>query len=137
MALSQDQRDRIAQLWWEGVTSPQISRDLGITRNTVMGIVTRAKLQRSPNAPLSHRGGGNHRKDRPQPSPPNGNIPTLVTYKHLLQRPEPSLATGTCKWPMGTDLLQDDFFCGQQIQRGSYCKHHANIAYNNSNGRSK
>jgi hypothetical protein len=136
LTLNTDQRDQIAALWWEGETSPRISKELGITRNRVMGHVSRAKLKRSPTAKApSRRGGGNHRKDRPQPSALlcNGNVPVVLDYKQVLNRTDTThpATTDTCKWPVGTNLLEDGFFCGAAAKRGPYCKHHAAIAYNN------
>jgi GcrA cell cycle regulator len=135
LTLSQHQRDLIADLWWNGSTSPTIARELGVTRNTVMGQVTRAKLQRSPNAPkpATHRG-GNFRRDRPQPSPPhNGNVPYQpVIHPPVPYKPPPHHAYGIrCVWPVGTNILEDDFYCGKETKRGNYCAEHGEIAYSN------
>lgn len=34
-----------------------------------------------------------------------------------------------CKWPVGDKLLEDGFFCGKKVQRGSYCALHGAMAY--------
>lgn len=134
MTVTQYQRDQIADLWWNGSTSPHIAKEVGVTRNTVMGLVTRAKLQRSPNAPLAtHKRGGNFRRNRKPPSAAhNGNVPDEVHRPQPVQHAsEPHSAFGTCKWPVGDNLLEDGFFCGQPAKRGYYCQHHGAIAYNN------
>ena len=141
MTVTQYQRDQIAELWWNGSTSPHIAKELGVTRNTVMGLVTRAKLQRSPNAPLAtHNRGGNFRRNRKQPSSPhNGNVPDEEPVRHqapVQHRPEQH-HVGTCKWPVGDNLLEDGFFCGEPAKRGYYCHQHARIAYNNPLNKTK
>lgn len=131
MTITAYQRQQITSMWWNGETSPTIAKELGLTRNTIMGIVTRGKLKRSPEAPPATNRGGNMRHDRPQPSLPhiNGNVAPLAAYELPQRKAERNCLT--CKWPLGTNLLEDGFFCGFPVTRGSYCQHHATIAYNN------
>lgn len=39
------------------------------------------------------------------------------------------LTAFTCRWPLGDPREEDFGFCGIRTHRGSYCQHHAKIAY--------
>lgn len=137
-------------LWSDGLSCSQIAESLGgITRNAVIGKVTRLGLdkrkphgnersswQRQP-VRTGKRGqdGGlafrllkaqRPKIEQPQPIPmtQDQDIP-IEQRKTLLE-----LTNETCKWPVGDPGKPDFFFCGGESVPGlPYCIHHGRVAY--------
>jgi GcrA cell cycle regulator len=96
--------ERIAELtrlWEEGITTAEIGRCLGLTKNAVIGKVHRIGLvQRNPT---------------PRPEP----------RRNVFEFAGPS-----CMWPHGHPTDADFHFCGDRPLPGKpYCATHAAIAY--------
>jgi GcrA cell cycle regulator len=92
---------RLTELWEEGVTTAEIGRRIGLTKNAVIGKVHRIGL-----APRVV-------KETP---PPRRNVCDF---------------TGpVCMWPIGHPDDQDFHFCGGHPIAGKpYCTAHAAVAY--------
>lgn len=92
-------------LWNEELSTSEIGRRLGITKNAVIGKVHRLGLQQR----------------RPSPKPKE----EVVHYLRLDR-----LHTGMCSWPIGEPGDADFHFCGEAVVPGKpYCAHHCAIAY--------
>ena len=96
--------DRIAdltRLWEEGVTTAEIGRRIGVSKNAVIGKV--------------HRIGLTPRVIKESP-PPRRNVFDFVG--------------AACMWPIGHPNDADFHFCGKGPMAGKpYCEHHAALAY--------
>lgn len=85
-----------------GMSGSQIAMALGgVTRNAVIG-----KLHRQ------HK----HMSDM--------KLPDVVRLHVVAPR-----RSAACQWPIGNPDEPDFHFCGAARERGSYCAHHAAIAY--------
>ncbi|MCW5700510.1 MAG: global cell cycle regulator GcrA-like protein [Rhodospirillales bacterium] len=92
-------------LWNEQLSTAEIGRRLGITKNAVIGKVHRLGLQQR----------------RPSPKPKTEPINVL-----RLEGLRPNM----CSWPIGHPGEETFHFCGEQIAEGKpYCTKHCAIAY--------
>jgi GcrA cell cycle regulator len=96
----------LGKLWSEGLSTSEIGRRLGLTKNAVVGKAHRLALQSRP-SPL---------KSPPMPRP------TRVVAV--------SFNGPSCCWPFGHPGEKNFHFCGARNLPGKpYCAEHAAIAY--------
>jgi GcrA cell cycle regulator len=149
--------ERLKILWADGYSASQIARELGVTRNAVLGKAHRSGLSNGgvvrakPAAPT--------RAARAKPSPtPRGRPPRLevvrparigvagngAAFDRGEDRPPrevarvrvegPGLATPLtigahmCRWPIGEPGQEDFTYCGRHAER-TFCADHASDAY--------
>jgi len=111
--------DRIAKLkklWAEGLTTGEIGKRLGVSKNAVVGKAHRLGLKSRP-SPIR----------RPtKKAAPKKEVSKVFTLADLTNQ--------TCRWPHG-DPKEDDFhFCGKPVVQGKpYCSDHCEYAYVGSN----
>lgn len=100
--------ERIAALialWNEDVSTSEIGRRLGITKNAVIGKVHRLGLTQRRPAPASKE-----------------------TALNVLRMD--ALRPGMCSWPIGEPGNPDFHFCGHPVVPGKpYCTAHCRMAY--------
>jgi GcrA cell cycle regulator len=118
------------ELWKEGLSAAQIARALGhgLTRNSVIGKVTRLKLKEHGGYPRQAR--SVMRNTRPKTKPL-----TIEERAEILQAaPDPELGLVTpfnakdkhCRYGYGDPSDEGFHYCGRKAVRGSYCPgHHA------------
>jgi GcrA cell cycle regulator len=104
--------ERVAQLgklWAEGLSTAEIGRRLGITKNAVVGKAHRLQLAPRP-SPLN--------------SPPAPRRPAPTPIVQL------DVAGPSCCWPIGHPGDKGFHFCGgRNIPGKPYCTEHAALAY--------
>lgn len=107
MAWTEETINELTRLWGQGLSTSEIGRRIGMSKNAVVGKAHRLGLIARP-SPIK-------RQAPVQPQPPK-----VVTFG----------ARGGCSWPIG-DPRKDDFhFCGEPAMPGKpYCSKHAAIAY--------
>ena len=94
----------LARLWQEGLSTSEIGRRLGLTKNAVVGKAHRLALAPRP-SPLKN------------PPPPRRHIQVHFTGPH-------------CSWPFGHPGDKNFHFCDAKPMTGKpYCAEHAAIAY--------
>jgi GcrA cell cycle regulator len=92
---------RLVQLWEEGVTTAEIGRRIGVTKNAVIGKVHRIGL-----------------------------VPRVVKEAPPPRRNVFDFTGPVCMWPVGHPTDNDFHFCGGRPVAGKpYCEHHAAVAY--------
>lgn len=92
-------------LWGEELSTSEIGRRLGITKNAVIGKV--------------HRLGLPKRRQSPKAEPETADVIRLDR-----------LGIGMCSWPIGNPGDPDFHFCGEKVVPGKpYCLEHCQIAY--------
>jgi GcrA cell cycle regulator len=100
--------DRIAALialWNEDLSTAEIGRRLGITKNAVIGKVHRLGLPQR----------------RPSPKA-RIELPNVLKLE--------ALRIGMCSWPIGEPGDAAFHFCGASVVPGKpYCSHHCAVAY--------
>ncbi len=93
--------DRLTVLWEEGVTTAEIGRRIGVTKNAVIGKVHRLGL-----------------------------VPRVITQKPPPRRNVFDFSGPSCLWPFGHPGEDDFHFCGERPTPGKpYCPHHSAVAY--------
>jgi GcrA cell cycle regulator len=93
--------DELTRLWDEGVTTAEIGRRIGVTKNAVIGKVHRLGL-----------------------------VPRVITVKPAPRRFVFEFTGPVCMWPIGHPGDEDFHFCGASPLQGKpYCADHAAIAY--------
>ncbi len=104
---------RLKKLWSEGLTTGEIGKRLGVSKNAVVGKAHRLGLKGRP-SPIK-------RQDvkAPPPKKAETRIFTLV-----------DLSSQTCRWPIGDPKHEDFRFCGKPVIAGKpYCGEHCATAY--------
>jgi GcrA cell cycle regulator len=93
--------EQLIQLWDEGVTTAEIGRRIGVTKNAVIGKVHRLGL-----------------------------VPRVVTQKPPPRRNVFDFVGPACMWPHGHPGEDDFHFCAAHpVQGKPYCANHAAVAY--------
>ena len=122
-----------------GLTCRQIANEIGVSRNAVIGKISRLKLMREENV---HRAPKNAAKARrrkmtaglrrqilkavPLDEPVSLEAP--IHNGHCCSLFE--LSEQTCRWPISTPGLPDFRFCGNPpIDGMPYCPGHSRLAY--------
>jgi GcrA cell cycle regulator len=104
---TQDRIEALGKLWTEGLSTAEIGRRLGITKNSVVGKAHRLSLT-------------------PRPSP------VKITGKPRV-KPQPKViefSGPTCSWPLGHPGEKGFHFCGERAMGTKpYCAEHAALAY--------
>lgn len=135
--------EELRKMWDKGMTTGQIAKALGVTKNSIIGKVHRLCLTARP-SPIKKAPAKPEKKVAPvakttvkapkgpakqvaEPAPIVEKVETPVEETNI---PLVKLDNHTCRWPLG-DPRDDDFcFCGKRIKTGqTYCEEHAAIAY--------
>jgi GcrA cell cycle regulator len=91
----------LTRLWEEGITTAEIGRRIGVTKNAVIGKVHRIGL-----------------------------VPRVVKEVPPPRRNVFDFQGVVCMWPIGHPNDDDFHFCGGRPIAGKpYCEHHAALAY--------
>lgn len=113
MAWTEDKIKQLKKLWNKGRSTIEIAKELGISKNSVVGKVHRLELANRP-SPIKRK---------------------TTVKKQEVQKPKGKctlldLKLNTCHWPIG-DPCDDNFhFCGEQTMTGKpYCAEHCKLAY--------
>jgi GcrA cell cycle regulator len=97
-----DRVEQLGQLWRQGLSTAEIGRRLGLTKNAVVGKAHRLSLDPRPS---------------PLKAPPKRRV--------VLEPLGPS-----CSWPIGHPGEKTFHFCGDKPMAGKpYCAQHAALAY--------
>ncbi len=153
MEWTEEQIETLRRLWTEGLSTAEIGRRMGISKNAVVGKAHRLHLPARP-SPIRRSGDGSTVAPRPtrrivRPALPRPSLPSTPTEPRPapapgqaeqrrapapvvpMPRAEP-LRTGhaTCCWPIGEPGKPGFRFCGAPALVGKpYCAEHAAIAY--------
>jgi GcrA cell cycle regulator len=93
--------EALTRLWEEGVTTAEIGRRIGVTKNAVIGKVHRIGL-----------------------------TPRVITQKPPPRRNVFDFTGPACMWPIGHPGEEEFHFCGEHPMAGKpYCEHHVELAY--------
>ena len=157
MAWTTDMIDNLKKLWKKGLTTNEIAKELGVSKNSIVGKVHRLNLTSRP-SPIKKKDDETevevqsqetltdvapenvqkkavkadtqkHKEpEKPQAEKQEKTAPASVSPKRGIKLSE--LDSHTCRWPLG-DPKDDGFcFCGAKVRTGqTYCDEHAAIAY--------
>ena len=137
---------RIRALWAEGLSTAEIGRRMGISKNAVVGKAHRLNLPARP-SPI-RRGTGEKRAPRPvmrrvtgptlpalsvieRPTPVQALSKSAVTaLRPVPVQPRPAGRVSACCWPLGEPGTQSFRFCDEASEPGKpYCSEHVRLAY--------
>jgi GcrA cell cycle regulator len=148
---------KLRELWAEGLSTSEIGRRLGVSKNAVVGKAHRLELPPRP-SPIRRDGtGGAPRRSTPRrvagptlpplksttlgaiPGPAPARLPGLSAPRALQSSPRVAQAplaprpygrVVTCCWPIGEPGTDNFRFCDAQSVPGKpYCEEHAQLAY--------
>lgn len=148
MAWTEEMVEGLKSMWKQGLTTNEIAKNLGVSKNSIVGKVHRLNLTARP-SPIK-------KKDEtaevskataaPAPAAPAAKPTKKITINPVeIKTPIAAgetkntqegcislmeLSNHTCRWPLG-DPREDTFcFCGKKVRTGqTYCEEHAAIAY--------
>ena len=115
MSWTDEKVSKLKSLWSEGLTTGEIGKRLGVSKNAVVGKAHRLSLNGRP-SPIKRQ--------------QKAAVPKKETRVFTLT----DLSSRTCRWPIG-DPKHDNFhFCGALVVPGKpYCAEHCAAAYVGSN----
>jgi GcrA cell cycle regulator len=141
---------RLRALWDEGLSTAEIGRRLGVSKNAVVGKAHRLDLPARP-SPIRRDGSGGSPRPRaprrvagPTLPPLASASPLLSTLTHAIPlapkpppaprvvppAPRPYGRVVTCCWPIGEPGTRSFRFCDDASEPGKpYCTEHAKLAY--------
>lgn len=135
--------DRVEQLkshFEAGLTCREIAASIGVSRNAVIGKLSRLQLTRGP--AVSEPRPNKTARERSRKSIPRLQYQVLQSvYENappLQEEPIVSenrcslleLSKKKCRWPIGTPGAEDFCFCGNAPLKGRpYCSGHTRLAY--------
>jgi GcrA cell cycle regulator len=121
----------VTRLWGEGLTTAEIGKAVGVTKNAVVGKAHRLGLPPRP-SPIRRSGGGG--SGGTGTSTAGRKAPRTMAAKPAPVKPVPQLALSTfgqrCKWPFGHPGEANFHFCGSlALVNKPYCPEHYQKAY--------
>jgi len=134
--------EQLRQCVSAGMTCAETAREIGVSRNAVIGKLNRLGLSRgrAPAAPRQERGDAARSRRvnivtqrqilravyAEAPAPAETCAPVISLNRCSLLE----LAHGMCRWPLNEPGTEDFAFCGNGAVGGlSYCAGHARMAY--------
>ncbi len=143
-------------MWKQGLTTGEIGKRLGVSKNSIVGKVHRLQLDARP-SPIrkkdeetSEATVENNTEKTPtaklkaerKSSRDEGKTDVVATPANTGFRPTPAknaasgdvkltdLDNHTCRWPIGDPKDENFRFCGRKVRVGqTYCEEHAALAY--------
>ena len=117
----------VTRLWNEGLTTAEIGRAIGMSKNAVVGKAHRLQLPPRP-SPI-RQGSSAPRAPRAAQRAP-AQIAVVAQAKRRVPVPHPAVGTMACKWPIGHPDEAGFHFCGERALVGKpYCMDHYGRAY--------
>lgn len=158
MAWTDQMVEDLKRMWEEGLTTGEIGKRLGVSKNSIVGKVHRLQLSGRP-SPIKKKDAPAGENTAPKPAKAEKPAPQInktkeekapakeeevvVEVSAPISVPEPKiqvkpsgktmltdLDNHTCRWPIGDPKDENFHFCGRKVKIGqTYCEEHANIAY--------
>jgi GcrA cell cycle regulator len=134
--------ETLRALWAEGLSTAEIGRRMGVSKNAVVGKAHRLNLPARP-SPIRREANLSPRPATPRPiaarsiaprpvrqTPRPQPAPAPVALRPPAPRHVSRIGTRSCSWPIGEPGTRGFHFCGCEALPGKpYCAEHAAIAY--------
>lgn len=147
MAWTDEMVESLKQMWKKGLTTNEIAKNLGVSKNSIVGKVHRLNLTARP-SPIKKKEENvvvaETQTDTLEATTENNlQAAEINTFKEPIKSTVvehkktngsyiklTELDNHTCRWPIG-DPKDDNFcFCGKKVRSGqTYCEEHAALAY--------
>ena len=133
MGWTDEQVEELKRLWDKGLTTGEIGKALGVSKNAVVGKAHRLGLNSRP-SPIrrTEEESGNA---APAPVEKKKTVKTAAAPKDRKKETQKlftvnDLTSTSCRWPIGDPKDEDFHFCGKEtLPDKPYCAEHAAIAY--------
>lgn len=152
MAWTPEKVKELKKLWKKGLTTVEIGRLIGISKNAVVGKAHRLGLESRPSPIKRDEGASSKKKIVSAPSKKkkeaisstsknDPNKPDFGECQEIKDAPitKESAAKGvklvdlkpdSCRWPLGDPKDPNFCFCGKEVVPGKvYCEEHCAVAY--------
>ncbi len=134
MGWTDEQVEELKHLWEKGLTTGEIGKILGVSKNAVVGKAHRLGLNSRP-SPIRRND-----EDRNITETTDQNEKKKILKSTVIQKSADKekkkfitvndLTSSSCRWPIGDPKDEDFHFCGKQsLPDKPYCEEHAAIAY--------
>lgn len=138
MGWTDEQVEELKRLWDKGLTTGEIGKALGVSKNAVVGKAHRLGLNSRP-SPIRRSDDDNTtvRTVAPlQDEEKKKETKSQASAKKTAEKEKKKLFTvndltsSSCRWPIGDPKDEDFHFCGKEaLPDKPYCAEHAAIAY--------
>jgi GcrA cell cycle regulator len=134
MGWTDESVEKLRQLWMQGLTANEIAKQLGVTKNAIVGKVHRLCLTARP-SPIKVKDEVEENIESQEVKEGaacefDAKVAAKQRAEELTNIKLVDLDSHTCRWPIG-DPRDDDFcFCGKKVRSGqTYCDEHSVMAY--------
>jgi len=132
MSWTDEKIEELKKLWAKGLSTAEIGRELGVSKNAVVGKSHRLALKPRP-SPISGKSAEPAAPGAPKAAaaPAKPKVAKAAKPKEVAKIGDIiDLGPQMCRWPFG-DPGDDDFhFCGRQVTPSKpYCPEHCAVAY--------
>lgn len=129
--LNRNVKTQILYMWNKGLSGGEIAETLKVTRGAVLGYVHRARMS---GALLEERAIGNNTHKYPKQRIKKYEQSRIDGINGYFVKPEYGLSIldlgyTNCRFIVSEDADKPPIYCGEEIDRGSYCKTHADLCY--------
>lgn len=134
---------KLKKLWAEGLTTGEIGKRLGVSKNAVVGKAHRLGLKGRPSPIKRAEPAAAAAAATPAAGATPGAAPAVAhtAAPSSSSKKQPvkvftltDLNSNTCRWPIGDPKHEDFHFCGKNVYPGKpYCLDHCAQAYVGSN----
>ncbi len=143
MAWTDEMVEKLTSMWLGGATTNEIAKELGLSKNSVVGKVHRLNLSARP-SPIKKKEEKKVTKKtqtilKKDIEPKEKNVSTSAVQKTSEKQNSSEskkclrlneLDNHSCRWPIGDPKDENFCFCGKKVRTGqTYCDEHAAIAY--------
>lgn len=143
MGWTDEQIEELKHLWEKGLTTGEIGKALGVSKNAVVGKAHRLGLNSRPSpirrgddeatAPAA-TGNNAPAPEQKDAAPAEPKKTAKAAVKKTAEKKKlftvNDLTAGSCRWPIGDPKDGDFHFCGKEaLPDKPYCAEHAAIAY--------
>jgi len=132
MGWTDEQVKELKRLWDKGLTTGEIGKALGVSKNAVVGKAHRLGLNSRP-SPIRR---GDEEAENTTDTVKKKKAAKNDSPKKMPEQEKKKLFTvndltsSSCRWPIGDPKDEDFHFCGKEaLPDKPYCAEHAAIAY--------
>ena len=133
MGWTDEQVEELKRLWDKGLTTGEIGKALGVSKNAVVGKAHRLGLNSRP-SPI-RRGDEDAGNTTAPAAEKKKTVKAAAAPKDTKKEVKKlftvnDLTSTSCRWPIGDPKDEDFHFCGKEtLPDKPYCAEHAAIAY--------
>lgn len=136
MVWTDEQVEELKRLWDQGLTTGEIGKALGVSKNSVVGKAHRLELNGRPSPIKRNSEEIEAVAEVPEKTVEKKKAAKTPSAKKTAEKEKKKLFTvndltsTSCRWPIGDPKDEDFHFCGEKaLPDKPYCAKHAAIAY--------